>query len=270
MAATASADNPLASDCRAQFGRPSIRKGCRNCVTVRLLVRPHRETMHWQANANTPPFRHLLSKCAPTKLSEGIWRWWINNPSHLQQFFSKFLQLPAVNKKNLTWAWENCCNHLFANIGARTIAAPFYITATHLSPMILLELRWEPPHTQESPHLECQKKVEEIGQEKRAHRLWTHKLFWKSGQPAGLTRGKSFIFPVFRGETHKLFGPANPGTTSCLSQSHLDVNQSKKVYVLCAFSAAKKSPNTDFWYFFWLFFRVLLPKGPCRTKITTA
>ena len=36
------------------FGRPSTRRGCRICVTVRLPVRPRRETMYWQANANTP------------------------------------------------------------------------------------------------------------------------------------------------------------------------------------------------------------------------
>ena len=44
----------LASDCRAQFGRPSTRRGCRICVTVRLPVRRRGETMYWQANANTP------------------------------------------------------------------------------------------------------------------------------------------------------------------------------------------------------------------------
>ena len=54
VAATQGADSALASDCRAQFGRPSTRRGCRICVTVRLLVRPCRETMYWQANANTP------------------------------------------------------------------------------------------------------------------------------------------------------------------------------------------------------------------------
>ena len=53
-AATRGADSVLASDCRAQFGRPSTRRGCRICVTVRLPVRPRGETMYWQANANTP------------------------------------------------------------------------------------------------------------------------------------------------------------------------------------------------------------------------
>ena len=36
--------------------------------------------------------------------------------------------------------------------------------------------------------------------------------------------------------THKLFGPVNPGTTSRLSQGHLDVNQSKKFMFMCLFS----------------------------------
>ena len=42
VAATRGADNVLASDCRAQFGRPW------------LPVRPRGETVYWQANANTP------------------------------------------------------------------------------------------------------------------------------------------------------------------------------------------------------------------------
>ena len=53
VAATRGGDNVLASDCRAQFGLPSTRRGCRICVTVRLPVRPRGETMYWQANANT-------------------------------------------------------------------------------------------------------------------------------------------------------------------------------------------------------------------------
>ena len=44
----------LASDCRAQFGHPSTRRGCRICGTVPLPVRPRGETKCWQANANTP------------------------------------------------------------------------------------------------------------------------------------------------------------------------------------------------------------------------
>ena len=35
VAATRGADSVLASDCRAQFGRPSTRRGCRICVTLR-------------------------------------------------------------------------------------------------------------------------------------------------------------------------------------------------------------------------------------------
>ena len=54
VAATRCADNVLASDCRAQFGRPSTRRGCRIHVTVRLQVRPRGETMYWQANVNNP------------------------------------------------------------------------------------------------------------------------------------------------------------------------------------------------------------------------
>ena len=54
VAATRGADSVLASDCRAHFGRPSTRTGCRICVTVRLPVQPRGETMYWQANANTP------------------------------------------------------------------------------------------------------------------------------------------------------------------------------------------------------------------------
>ena len=54
VAATRGADSVLASDCRAQFGRPSTTRGCRISVTVRLPLRPRRETMYWQANANTP------------------------------------------------------------------------------------------------------------------------------------------------------------------------------------------------------------------------
>ena len=54
VAVTRGADNVLASDCRARFGRLSTRIGRRICVTVRLPVRLRRETMCWQANANTP------------------------------------------------------------------------------------------------------------------------------------------------------------------------------------------------------------------------
>ena len=73
VAATQGANNVLASDCRSHFGRPSTRKGCRICVTVRLPVRPRGETMYWQANANTPladtpllnvPYNFLLGNTA--------------------------------------------------------------------------------------------------------------------------------------------------------------------------------------------------------------
>ena len=83
--ATRGADSVLASDCRAQFGRPSTRRGCRICVTVRLPFRQRRETMYWQANANTPlsvtsPFKGALSSFddsngAPTHVfGNGSWR----------------------------------------------------------------------------------------------------------------------------------------------------------------------------------------------------
>ena len=62
VAVTRGADSVLSSDCRAQFGRPSTRRGCCICVTVRLPVRQRGQTMYWQANANTrlsvtPPFK---------------------------------------------------------------------------------------------------------------------------------------------------------------------------------------------------------------------
>ena len=55
------------------------------------------------------------------------------------------------------------------------------------------------------------------------------------GQPAGQLDGKVYSSCVSR-RTHKLFGPVNPGTTSRLSQGHLDVNQSKKFMFMCPFS----------------------------------
>ena len=64
VSATRGADSVLARDCRAQFGLPSTRRGCRICVTVRLPVRPRGETMYWQAHANTPLSVTPLFKCA--------------------------------------------------------------------------------------------------------------------------------------------------------------------------------------------------------------
>ena len=51
--------------CRPCSGKrlSSTRRGCRICVRVRFLVRP-RETMYWQANANTPPSVTPPFKCA--------------------------------------------------------------------------------------------------------------------------------------------------------------------------------------------------------------
>ena len=60
--ATRGADTVLASDSRAQFGRPSTRRGCRICVTVRLPVRPRRETMYWQANVGPATTQNLVVK----------------------------------------------------------------------------------------------------------------------------------------------------------------------------------------------------------------
>ena len=60
VAATRGADSVLASDCRAHFGRPSTRKGCRICVAVRLPVRPRGETMYWQADAKKKARLHEL------------------------------------------------------------------------------------------------------------------------------------------------------------------------------------------------------------------
>ena len=67
VAATRGADSVLANDCRAHFGRPSTGKGSRIGVTVRLPVRRRRETMCWQANANTP--------LSITPLLLGVSRW---------------------------------------------------------------------------------------------------------------------------------------------------------------------------------------------------
>ena len=58
------------------------------------------------------------------------------------------------------------------------------------------------------------------------------------GQPA-VNQREIFIFPVSR-RTHKLFGPVNPGTTSRVSQGHLDVNQSKKFMFMCMSSPGSK------------------------------
>ena len=72
VSATRGADSVLASDCRAQFGLPSTRRGCRICMTVRLPARPRGETMYWQANANTPlsvtPLLNVPYKIADTGL----------------------------------------------------------------------------------------------------------------------------------------------------------------------------------------------------------
>ena len=38
-------------------------RGSHICVTVRLPVRPRGDTMHWQANSNTPLLRHPLERC---------------------------------------------------------------------------------------------------------------------------------------------------------------------------------------------------------------
>ena len=55
VAATQGADIVLASDCRAH-NLVVLQKGedVAFCVTVRFPVRPHGETMYWQADANNP------------------------------------------------------------------------------------------------------------------------------------------------------------------------------------------------------------------------
>ena len=68
VTATRGANSVLASDCRAQFGRPSTRKGCRICVTVQP-VPPRGETMYWQANTNTP-----LSVTPPLKCAQFLYQ----------------------------------------------------------------------------------------------------------------------------------------------------------------------------------------------------
>ena len=68
VATTRGADSVLASDCRAHFGRPLTRRGCRICVAVRLPAQLRGETRYWQANANTPPFGYPPFKCARIRL----------------------------------------------------------------------------------------------------------------------------------------------------------------------------------------------------------
>ena len=75
------------------------------------------------------------------------------------------------------------------------------------------------------------------GQEKGTLNFEPHKLFGKSGQlwdnPPVNQREEKFIFPAFRGEHINFLAPVNPGATSRLSQGHLDVNQSKKLMLIC-------------------------------------
>ena len=73
VAAARGADSVPASDCRAQFGRPSTSRGCRICVTVRLPVRPRGETMCWQQwqEMRIPPFPLPPFKCAQAKCQKG-------------------------------------------------------------------------------------------------------------------------------------------------------------------------------------------------------
>ena len=71
---TRGADSALASNCRAQFGRPFNKEKMSLCVTVRLPVRPRGYTMYWQANANTPlsdtpPFKCALESTTEAQMS---------------------------------------------------------------------------------------------------------------------------------------------------------------------------------------------------------
>ena len=77
--------------------------------------------------------------------------------------------------------------------------------------------------------------------ERHINFLNTYACSKKSGQPwdnpAVNQREKFIYFSCVSRRTHKLFGPINPGTTSRLSEGHLDVNQSKKF--MCLFSPRK-------------------------------
>ena len=76
------------------------------------------------------------------------------------------------------------------------------------------------------------------------HINFEHINFMKVGTTLGLTRGKSFISCVSR-RTNRLFGPlitVNPGTTSRLSQRHLDVTRAKRL-CLCAFFLPEIGPD---------------------------
>ena len=70
------------------------------------------------------------------------------------------------------------------------------------------------------------------------------------GQPAGWPEGKVYISCVSR-RTHKLFGPVSPGTTSRLSQGHLEVNRSKKFMFMCLFSPGLVFEFLVQFYFRW-------------------
>ena len=72
VAVTWGADSVPASDYRVQFGPLSTRRGCRICATGRLLGRPRRETMYWQANANTPPLRYSHHKMCPIRMTGSL------------------------------------------------------------------------------------------------------------------------------------------------------------------------------------------------------
>ena len=65
-----------ASDCRAQFGRPSTRNGCRICLTVRLPVRPRGDTTGKQIRIPTfpfPPFECALNSRSNSRSDSRNW-----------------------------------------------------------------------------------------------------------------------------------------------------------------------------------------------------
>ena len=90
------------------------------------------------------------------------------------------------------------------------------------------------PHQEQGPWWLARLKCSiSLRARKKAHKLWTYKLFASRDNPPVNQREK-LIFLVFWGEhkKYKLFGPVHPGTTSRSCLGHLDGNQ---VYVFVPF-----------------------------------
>ena len=79
IAATASVDRVLESDCRAQVGRPSTWKGCFISVTVRLQVQPsgERQCSAVACRCEGPPFNCPLLN-GPARDFDAIVEKWKN------------------------------------------------------------------------------------------------------------------------------------------------------------------------------------------------